>query len=102
MQDLQELHLSVVKLILRYLHVLLTTGFFVAPPHGTADMLVVYTDADWAGSLDTRRSTPGYAVTWCSLGTTPHFLLNTMAGALPFIKRGKEMYNRREFDKLPR
>ena len=30
--------------------------------HSSSAELVVYTDADWAGYPDTRRSTSGYAV----------------------------------------
>ena len=60
MHDPRESHLTALKRLLRYVR-------------GTADLglvlhrssfaeLVVYTDADWAGCPDTRRSTSGYAV----------------------------------------
>ena len=58
--DPRESHLAALKRLLRHVH-------------GTVDLdlvlhclssaeLVVYTDADWAGCPDTRRSTSGYAV----------------------------------------
>jgi Reverse transcriptase (RNA-dependent DNA polymerase) len=53
-------HLTAVKRILRYLRGTLDHGLLLRP--STASELVVYTDADWAGCPDTRRSTSGYAV----------------------------------------
>ena len=60
MHDPREPHLAAFKRILRYLQGTLSLGLTLhrSPPIE----LVVYTDADWAGSLDTRRSTSGYAV----------------------------------------
>ena len=58
--DPREPHLSAVKRILRYLQGTLSHGLHLQP--STPSELVVYTDADWAGCPDTRRSTSGYAV----------------------------------------
>jgi hypothetical protein len=56
----REPHLTALKRILRYLYGSLDYGILLrASP---ALELVVYTDADWAGCPDTRRSTSGYAV----------------------------------------
>jgi hypothetical protein len=60
MHDPREPHLGAMKRILHYLQCTLDLGLHL---HRTtpADLLV-YTDADWAGCPDTRKSTSGYAV----------------------------------------
>ena len=60
MHDPREPHLAALKRILRYLQGTLSLGLTMrrSSPAG----LIVYTDADWAGCPDTRRSTSGYAV----------------------------------------
>ncbi|KAG8058972.1 hypothetical protein GUJ93_ZPchr0002g26450 [Zizania palustris] len=60
MHDPRDLHLSAVKWILRYLQGTMGHGLLLRP--STTSALVVYTDADWAGCPDTRKSTSGYAV----------------------------------------
>ena len=60
MHDPREPHLSAVKRILRYMRGTLDHGLLLR--HGAASELTVYTDADWAGCPDTRKSTSGYAV----------------------------------------
>ncbi|KAL6214302.1 hypothetical protein ACLB2K_013738 [Fragaria x ananassa] len=54
-----ELHLSAVKRVLRYVKGTLELGILYKKG-GTGD-LVGYTDSDYAGNLDDRRSTSGYA-----------------------------------------
>lgn len=58
--DPREPHLAALKHILRYIRATLDLGFIVRPS-SQAD-LVVYSDADWAGCPNTRKSTSGYAV----------------------------------------
>jgi hypothetical protein len=60
MHDPREQHLSLVKRVLRYIKGTLHHGLQLAP--SATDRLVAYTDADWAGCPDTRRSTSGYFV----------------------------------------
>jgi hypothetical protein len=59
MHDPRESHLTAMKRILRYLRG--TPDYRLLRCSRSTD-LVVYTDADWAGCPDTRRSTSGYAV----------------------------------------
>ncbi|WVZ79627.1 hypothetical protein U9M48_027185, partial [Paspalum notatum var. saurae] len=60
MHDPREHHLAALKRILRYIRGTLPLGFFLRP--STVSDLVVYSDADWGGCPDTRKSTSGYAV----------------------------------------
>jgi hypothetical protein len=60
MHDPREPHLAALKRILRYVHGILHLGLVLRPT--TQHELVVYSDADWAGCPDTRKSTSGYAV----------------------------------------
>jgi len=60
MHDPREPHLMALKRILRYLQGTLDLGLLLRP--STSSDLVVYTDADWVGCPDTRKSTSGYAV----------------------------------------
>jgi hypothetical protein len=60
MHDPREPHLAALKRILRYIRGTLHLGLLLRP--STSTDLVVYTDADWAGCPDTRKSTLGYAV----------------------------------------
>ena len=60
MDDPRETHLVALKRILRYVRGTLHMGLLIHP--STQADLVVYSDADWAGCPDTRRSTSGYAV----------------------------------------
>jgi hypothetical protein len=60
MHDPQEPHLTAIKRILHYLQGMPDYGLLLRRLSGFD--LIVYTDADWAGCLDTRRSTSGYAV----------------------------------------
>jgi histone deacetylase 1/2 len=53
-------HWSAVKRILRYVHGTVAHGLLVQPSR--SDALSAYSDADWAGSLDDRRSTGGFAL----------------------------------------
>jgi hypothetical protein len=60
MHDPREPHLTVMKRILHYLQGTPDYGLLLRRSSGSD--LVVYTDADWAGCLDTRCSTSSYAV----------------------------------------
>jgi hypothetical protein len=60
MHDPREPHLTAMKRILRYLQG--TPDYDLLLRRLSSSDLVVYTDADWAGCLDTRRSISGYAV----------------------------------------
>ena len=59
MQAPRHLHLAVVHRIVRYLQGTPTRGLFF--PVDSPIHLVAYSDADWAGCSDTRRSITG----WC-------------------------------------
>ncbi|XP_021308772.1 uncharacterized protein LOC8063854 isoform X1 [Sorghum bicolor] len=61
MHDPREPHLTALKRILRYLRGTVDFGLLLHRRSPSTE-LVVYTDADWAGYPDTRRSTSGYAV----------------------------------------
>ncbi|WVZ79892.1 hypothetical protein U9M48_027417 [Paspalum notatum var. saurae] len=60
MHDPREPHLTAVKRILRYLRGTANLGLSIG--RSSSSSLTVYTDADWAGCPDTRKSTSGYAV----------------------------------------
>jgi hypothetical protein len=55
----RHLHLAAVRHIIRYLRGSSGRGLFF--PTGSSLRLVAYSDADWAGCPDTRRSVTG----WC-------------------------------------
>lgn len=57
MQHPRHLHLAAVRRILRYLRGSPSGGLFF--PAGSPPHLVEYSDADWAGCPDTRRSVTG-------------------------------------------
>ena len=60
LQTPRDTHWSAVKRILRYVRLTVSHGLHIRPnPFG---VLSAYSDADWAGSPDDRRSTGGYAV----------------------------------------
>jgi hypothetical protein len=60
MHDPREPHLTAMKRILHYLHGTSNTGLLLR--RSSSSDFVVYTDVDWTGCPDTRRSTSGYAV----------------------------------------
>jgi hypothetical protein len=60
MHDPREPHLMAMKRIMCYLWG--TPDYDLLLRRSSSSDLVIYTDADWAGCLDTRRSTSGYAV----------------------------------------
>jgi hypothetical protein len=60
MHDLQEPHLTAMKRTLRYLQETLEYSLLLR--RSASFELTFYTDVDWAGCPDTRRSTSGYAV----------------------------------------
>jgi hypothetical protein len=60
MHDPREPHLAALKRIMRYVRGTLQLGLHLSP--SSQMELVVYSDADWAGYPNTRRSTSGYAV----------------------------------------
>ena len=59
MQSPWHLHLSAVHRIIRYILGAPSRGLFFAT--GSSLQLQAYSDAAWAGCLDTRKSTTG----WC-------------------------------------
>jgi hypothetical protein len=60
MHDPKTQHMSALKRIIRYIHGTIDFGLHLYP--SSISKLVSYTDADWAGCPDTRRSTSGYCV----------------------------------------
>ena len=60
MHDPREPHLALVKRILRYVKGSLSAGLLLGA--GAVDQIIAYSDADWAGCPDTRRSTSGFCV----------------------------------------
>jgi hypothetical protein len=60
MHTLREPHLTALNRILRYLRGSLDYDLLLRP--SPMSELIVYTDVDWVGCPDTRRSTSGYVV----------------------------------------
>ncbi|WVZ53780.1 hypothetical protein U9M48_004676, partial [Paspalum notatum var. saurae] len=60
MHDPREPHLALIKRILRYVKGTLSVGLHIGT--GPVQSLTAYSDADWAGCPDSRRSTSGYCV----------------------------------------
>jgi hypothetical protein len=60
MHDPREPHLAALKRILRNVRGTLHMGLLIRP--SSQHELIVYSDADWAGCPDTRKSTSGFAV----------------------------------------
>jgi hypothetical protein len=60
MHDPREPHLTAMKRTLRYLQGILDYSLLLR--RSASSELTVYTDVDWAGCLDTCRSTSGYVV----------------------------------------
>lgn len=60
MHDPREPHLNLIKRILRYVQGTVELGLHIT--RSTSNDLIAYSDADWAGCPDTRRSTSGYCV----------------------------------------
>ena len=60
MHDPREPHLAALKRILRYIRGTLHLGLLLRPSRQTD--LVVYSDVDWAGCPNTRKSTSNYVV----------------------------------------
>jgi len=58
MENPIELHLHIAKRVLRYLKG--TTDFGIFYRKGGDDELVPYTDSDYAGNLEDKKSTSGY------------------------------------------
>jgi histone deacetylase 1/2 len=55
-----EVHWEAVKRILRYVRGTIDTGLHIQK--SSSSLLSIFTDADWAGNVDDRRSTGGFAV----------------------------------------
>lgn len=71
MERRKETHWQATKRILRYVNG--TKGFGILYSSSDSFMLTGYTDSDWAGSVDDRKSTSGYvfhmgsgAISWAS------------------------------------
>ncbi|RVX16767.1 Retrovirus-related Pol polyprotein from transposon RE1 [Vitis vinifera] len=60
LQTPRHLHLAAVRRIIRYVQGTSTRGLFF--PTGNSTRLTAYSDADWAGCADTRRSITGWCV----------------------------------------
>jgi hypothetical protein len=60
MHDPRVHHLAIVKRVLRYIRDTDNHGLHIS--HSVTLDLVGYSDVDWTGCPDTRRSTSGYAV----------------------------------------
>lgn len=60
MHDPKVAHMDTLKRILRYFQGTLDYGMHLYKSSTTS--LISYTDVDWGGCLDTRRSTSGYCV----------------------------------------
>lgn len=60
MHDPRVDHMSALKRIIRYVQGTLDFGLYLYS--SSTSTLVSYTDADWGGCPDTRRSTSGYCV----------------------------------------
>jgi histone deacetylase 1/2 len=55
-------HWSAVKRILRYVQGTISHGLVLRPSSTRPDLLSAFSDADWAGNADDRRSTGGFAI----------------------------------------
>ena len=60
MHDPREPHLALIKRILHYVKGTLDAGLHLGI--GSVSSITTYSDADWAGCPDSRRSTSGYCV----------------------------------------
>lgn len=73
MERLTNIHIQVIKRILRYVKGTMNLGICYKRGAATDDMLEAFSDSDYAGDQDDRRSTSGYvfmfsggAVAWSS------------------------------------
>eukprot|EP00253_Pinus_taeda_P005067 PITA_05067 len=87
----KETHWQAAKRILRYVNG--TKGFGILYSSSESFMLTVYTDSDWAGSVDDRKNTSGYvfhmglgAISWASK-KQPVVALSTAAYQAVWLRR---------------
>ena len=90
MHDPREPHLAALKRILRYLRGTPSLGLLIRP--SASSELIVYSDVDWAGCPDTRKSTSGYAVflgdnpvSWSDKTLSPALALKVNIAPLPML-----------------
>ena len=60
MHDPREPHMALIKCILCYVKGTLSSRLHIGT--GSVQSLTAYSDADWAGCPDSRRSTSGFCV----------------------------------------
>jgi hypothetical protein len=67
MQSPMVHHFQALKHILRYVNGTLHYGLYFSSSSPTSH--IVYSNADWAGCPDTRRSTSGYTIFWVTFSS---------------------------------
>ena len=99
--DPSSKHLLAAKRVLRYLKGTSKLGITYSPP---ATRLVGYSDADWAGDINTRRSTTGYvvmlnhgAIAWRSRRQVTVALSTMEAEYMAITEAAKELKWMRQF-----
>ena len=83
-------HWSAVKRILRYVKATLSHGLILRPATTQSDLLSAFSDADWAGNPDDRRSTGGHAIFYWEI-----LLLGVLENRLQFLAPAQSLNTRR-------
>ena len=96
MSDPKEEHWEALKRVIRYLRSTPNFGIRYGPTGSWDDQLVGYSDADWAGDPDTRRSRTGYIfmfngpISWQSKLQKTNALSSTEAEYIGVGSTGRE------------
>ncbi|XP_026396046.1 uncharacterized protein LOC113290677 [Papaver somniferum] len=96
MHDPREPHMQALRRILRYLQGTIEHGLFLSV--STISGIHAYSDADWAGCPDSRRSTSGFCIFWVTtlflglpnvrrLSPAPVLKLNIGVWLMPWPRR---------------
>jgi hypothetical protein len=76
MHDPREPHLAQIKRILRYVKGTLSLGLHIST--GPVNSLTAYSDANWGGCPNSKRSTSGYCVVYCDNVSVVYMMANAV------------------------